>query len=168
MLDKFGGWNSFGRTSNFRSGAWLFTQPQKYQLVLKREMLMWILLHYLPQGASKIFFRSVRALSGLTRWFTFIFSSMMSTEMFHSNRCLKPNNDKRVHRCSKIYHYFSYSKRLWQLSHEWNSPALIFLFPLCRIWKITQNMSKAGYNVKYLSAHWITTPSPKHISSLWW
>ena len=28
---------------------------QKYQLVLKREMLMWILLHYLPQGASKIF-----------------------------------------------------------------------------------------------------------------
>ena len=66
MLDKFGGWNSFGRTSNFRSGAWLFTLPQKYQLVHKREMLMWILLHYLPQGASKIFFRSLRALSGLT------------------------------------------------------------------------------------------------------
>ena len=49
VLDKFGDWNSFGRemalssripvrlaqgaesTSNFRSGTWLFKQPQKYQ-----------------------------------------------------------------------------------------------------------------------------------------
>ena len=33
-----------------------------------------------------------------------------------------------------------------------NVPALILLFPLSRMWKITQNTGKASYNFKYLSA----------------
>jgi len=35
---------------------------------------------------------------------------------------------------------------------EKNFPALISLFPLSRMWKITQNTGKASYNFKYLSA----------------
>ena len=52
---------------------------------------------------------------------------------------------------------------------EKNFPALILLFPLSRIWKITQNTGKVSYNFKYLSAQWQRrTLSAKCISSLWW
>ena len=63
---------------------------------------------------------------------------------------IKSGNNKRVHWSSKINQYFkSFSSRL-----EANFPALIVLFPISKIWKITQNTEKVSFNFKCLSAQW--------------
>ena len=50
---------------------------------------------------------------------------------------------------------------------EKNFPAIILLFPLSRIWNISQNTDELSYNIRYLSARWQRrTLSAKCISSL--
>lgn len=112
------------------------------------------------------FRRSFRGVYGLTRWFIFIFRSTNRQCFFKS--VSKRLNPATINEFTEAQKLISTSKGFSSRLEE-NFPALILLFPLSKIWKITQNTGKVSFNFKCLSAQWQRrTLSAKCISSLWW
>ena len=123
----------------------------------------WQLMQLNDQNGSVF---AVLLISWCERSYTlFIFIFRSTNQQLFSNRWAKSGNDKRVHWSSKINSTSKgFGSRL-----EGNFPKLILLFPLSKIWKITQNTGKVSFNFKFLSAEWQRRSlSAKCISSLWW